>query len=256
MKRPIIIPKNNKKSKKKDRYIPPTFVDERADFDFLFEKKYGKFIKKPKNLETALPPLTPEFQVQFDNAKDTKILNKLLKFDNDVPIDVQSKIKDLVIKYWCCFREEGLSIPVHGYEMIIDTGASPPVNCKKVHYGLHESPIMQKTIDNLLSNGLIIQDSDSSWNSNIVLAPKPHQEDITDIDEYIWRFCISYVALNLVTKVIHYTIPRCDDAAMYGFGRAKFFIMMDAFSGYHQIRMALDSIDKTAFSGPHGKKYK
>ena len=140
--------------------------------------------------------------------------------------------------------------------MIIDTGAAPPVNCKKVHYGLHESPIMQKTIDNLLGNGLIIQDSNSSWNSNIALAPKPHQEDITNIDEYIRRFCISYVALNLVTKVIHYTIRRCDNAAMYGFGRAQFFIMMDAFSGYHQIKMSPCSIDETAFSGPHGRKYK
>lgn len=66
MKRPIIIPKNNKKSKKKDKYTPPVFIDERADFDFLFERQYGKFIKKPKDLEASLPPLTPEFQVQFD----------------------------------------------------------------------------------------------------------------------------------------------------------------------------------------------
>lgn len=64
------------------------------------------------------------------------------------------------------------------------------------------------------------------------------------------------MALNLVTKVINYTIPRCDDVATYGFGKSKFFIMMDAFSGYHQIEMALCSIDKTAFSGPHGRKYK
>ena len=112
---------------------------------------------------------------------------------------------------------------------------------------------MQKTIDNLLSNGLIVQDTDSSWNSNIVLAPKPHQEDVDNIDEYIWRFCISYVALNLITKVINYTIPRCDDAAWYGFGRARFFIILDAYSGYHQIKISLCSIDKTAFNGPHGR---
>lgn len=77
MKRPIIIPKNNKESKKKDKYIPPTFVDERADFDSIFLKKYGKFIKKTKNLDTALPPLTPEFQVPFDYEKDTKKFQKM-----------------------------------------------------------------------------------------------------------------------------------------------------------------------------------
>ena len=156
-----------------DRDTHPVFVDERADFDFLFERKYRKFIKNPKDLEAALPPLTPEFQIAFDHEKDTKILDELIKFEAEVPTDVRTKIRDLVIKYWCCFREEGLPIPAHGYEMIIDTGAALPTNCKKVHYGIHQSPIMQKTIDNLLANGLIIQDSDSSWNSNIVLAPNP-----------------------------------------------------------------------------------
>ena len=60
MKRPIIIPKNSKQAKKKDKNAPPTFVDEREDFDFLFERKYGKFLCKPKSLENKLPELTPE----------------------------------------------------------------------------------------------------------------------------------------------------------------------------------------------------
>ena len=140
--------------------------------------------------------------------------------------------------------------------MVIDTGASPPVNAKKIHYGIQESPIMQKTIDVLLKSGLIIEDSESSWNSNIVLAPKPHQEHVAEINDYIWRFCDSYVALNLVTRVINYPIPRCDDAVMNEFGKARFFILLVAYSGYHQIRMASCSVDKTAFSGPHGRKYK
>ena len=84
---------------------------------------------------------------------------------------------------------------------------------------------MQKTIDVLLKSGLIIEDSESSWNSNIVLAPKPHQEYVTEIDDYMWRFCISYVSLNLVTRVINYPIPRCDDAVMNEFGKARFFIL-------------------------------
>ena len=97
--------------------------------------------------------------------------------------------------------------------------------------GTGASPIMQKTIDVLLKSGLIIEDSESSWNSNIVLAPKPHQEHVTGINDYIWRFCISYAALNLVTRVINYPIPRCDDTVMNEFGKAKFFILLDAYSG-------------------------
>ena len=169
---------------------------------------------------------------------------------------MQKRVEAIVKKYWSCFREDGLVVPIKGYEMVIDTGASPPLNCKKLHYGVRESPIMQKTIDNLLKTGFIIDDYDSPWNSNIVLAPKPHQEDCTEIDDFVWRFCISYVQLNLVTKIISYPIPRCDDAVMNEFGSAKYFILIDAYSGYHQIKMALCSIDKTAFSGPQGRKYK
>ena len=139
--------------------------------------------------------------------------------------------------------------------MVIDTGVSPPMNCKKLHYGVHESQIMQKTMDTLLKTGFIVDDYFSPWNSNIVLVPKPHQEDCIDIDEFIWRFCISYVQLNLVTKIISDPIPRCDDAAMNEFGTAKYFILIDAYSGYHQIKMAAASMDKTAFSGPQGRKY-
>ena len=179
-----------------------------------------------------------------------------MKFDDKVPQEVRDRVTDIVKKYWSCFREAGLTIPIVGYKMVIDTGSSPPVYCKKLHYGVHESPIMQQTIDALQKIGFIMEDKTSTWNSNIVLAPKPHQEHITDIDEFIWRFCISYVALNLVTLIISYPIPRCDDAVMNEFGTAKFFILIDAYSGYHQTAMAICSIDKTAFSGPGGRKYK
>ena len=256
VKRPIIIPKHGKKSKKKDRYIPPTYPDEREDFDFLFDGSFGNFIQKRIENKDELPPLNPEFFVPYDETQHSTELNKYLKFDDNVPDEVQEKVTAIVKKYWSCFREGGLTIPIVGYEMVIDTGASPPVNCKKLHYGVHESPIMQKTIDALRKTGFIIEDKISPWNSNIVLAPKPHQEHITEIDDFIWRFCISYVALNLVTLIISYPIPRCDDAVMNEFGTAKYFILIDAYSGYHQIAMATCSIDKTAFSGPGGRKYK
>ncbi len=115
---------------------------------------------------------------------------------------------------------------------------------------------MQKAIESLLANDQIAIDDDSSWLSRVVLAPKPHQEEILEISDFIWRFCISYIALNQVTKVISYYIPRCDDAVENGFGNARFFNMMDACSGFHQIKMEHSSSKKTAFAGPYGRKYR
>jgi hypothetical protein len=114
---------------------------------------------------------------------------------------------------------------------------------------------MEKTIDWLLELGHIQRDVLSPWGSRITLAPKPHQEHVEDIKDYIWRFCINYILLNKITRPAEYPIPRCDDAVMYGFGDATFFILLDAFSGYHQIRLSPSSIAKTAFFAPRGRKY-
>jgi hypothetical protein len=42
---------------------------------------------------------------------------------------------------------------------------------------------------------------------------------------------------------------------MFGFGGARYFILFDAYSGYHQIKIAESSAIKTAFFAPHGRKY-
>jgi hypothetical protein len=141
--------------------------------------------------------------------------------------------------------------------MVIDTGDFKPITVRKPHYGLHESPIMQKTIDKLLNLGFIKHDTTYPWRFSITLTPKPHQESVTDIDidEYIWRFCTNYIRLNMMTKPAEYPIPRCDNAVMYGFESAVFFILLDAYSGYHQVPLLLASSAKTSFYAPQGRKY-
>ena len=47
--------------------------------------------------------------------------------------------------------------------------------------------------------------------SSIVLAAKLHQEHIMDINEFIWRMCVSYHRLKQVTLPFEYPIPCCDD---------------------------------------------
>jgi hypothetical protein len=61
--------------------------------------------------------------------------------------------------------------------------------------------------------------------------------------------------VNIVTRPAEYPIPRCDGAVMYGFGEATFFILLDAYSGYHQVKLSEGSAIKTAFFAPHGRKH-
>ena len=162
---------------------------------------------------------------------------------------------DLVKEFWCVFREDGVPIPIKGYEMVIDTGRHPPCKCRNSNYGPHETDIINKQLQSLEANGFIEPDTDSPFMSRIVLAPKPHQHSVSDIDEFVWRLCISYVALNKITRVIAYPIPRCDRATMDGIGKAVCFVLLDAFSGYHQVLLSLASRAKTAFAAPLGRKY-
>jgi hypothetical protein len=62
---------------------------------------------------------------------------------------------------------------IKGYEMVIDTGNHRPICVPQPHYGLHESPIMQESIDLLLKQGFIKPDLTSPWGFRITLAPKP-----------------------------------------------------------------------------------
>jgi hypothetical protein len=141
--------------------------------------------------------------------------------------DLKNRIKSFIQEFWDVFREDGVIVPIRGYEMVIDTGKHKPIVCRQPHYGLHETPIMKKTIVKLLGLGFIKPDSTSpAWGARITLAPKPHQDKLTEMEKYVWRFCINYIRLNMITRPAKYPIPRCDNAVMYGFGEATFFILL------------------------------
>ena len=45
-----------------------------------------------------------------------------------------------------------------------------------------------------------------------MLAAKPHQEHIKDIDNFVWIMCVSYRKLNAITKPFELPISRYDNA--------------------------------------------
>ncbi len=66
-------------------------------------------------------------------------------------------------------------------------------------YGPKETPIMRKAIAALKKVGHIHQNTDGRWLFKALLAPKPHQEHIRNIDDFFWRFCVNYIPLTSVT---------------------------------------------------------
>jgi hypothetical protein len=114
---------------------------------------------------------------------------------------------------------------------------------------------MRKCIAALAKVGHIQQITDGSWLFKALLVPKPHQEHVRNIDDFVWQFCINYIPLNGVTRVVAYPIPPCNTAVFTKFCMGRYVWMFDAPMGYHQLAVASDSQEKLAFQGVNAIKW-
>ena len=95
----------------------------------------------------------------------------------------------------------------------------------------------------MLENG-IIRSSSSPW-SNVV--PKKADASL----KQKWRIVIDYRKTNEKTITDRYVIPNISDI-LDKLGRSQYFTTLDLASGFHQIAMHPNSIEKTAFSVENG----
>ncbi len=85
---------------------------------------------------------------------------KKLRIEVDIshlPPDIGVQLHDLIKECWFVFDECGFFFPVKDFECCIDTGDHKPIAAKKIHYGPHETPIMNKCITQLLSLNQIMK---------------------------------------------------------------------------------------------------
>src|ERR1051325_9480782 len=123
----------------------------------------------------------------------------------------------------------------------IPTGDHRPINLPYYQLNPTKRDFVRKEVEEMKKNG-IIRDSKSPWAAPVVIVGK---KDGTQ------RFCIDYRKLNTIITVNSHPLPRIDDI-IDTFGGCTWFTSMDLASGYWQIAMAPEDIQKTAFKTPDG----
>jgi hypothetical protein len=93
----------------------------------------------------------------------------------------------------------------------------------------------------LLDKGYI-RPSSSPWRCPALFVKKKEQS---------LRLCVNYQPLNAITIRNKYQLP-CFDILFYQLVSAKVFLMVDLYSGYHQIKIHLEDVPKTAFYTRYG----
>jgi hypothetical protein len=179
---PITVPPKVWRPKPPSRYTPLDYGSEFSDDLFAFPR-FGKSLK----IDMTGPELPPREDVRLWNATtDQEEFDRVIWLPPHIAQDLRSELVSIIQDNWDCFYEEGVNRPIRGFEFRIDTGSAQPVACRPPNYGIHEGRIMQAHIDDLLHKGWIHK-CGGGWCSKIVLAPKPHQEHVTDIK----RFCLA-----------------------------------------------------------------
>ena len=135
--------------------------------------------------------------IKYAEDLHSAALKKLCIGDAVSPIMKEVTI-GIVHAYWDAFAPEGISRYILGYMFTIDAGTSPSTCCKPPNYRPNEWEIIMKHIKAVLTNKWLRECSGGAYGAPIVLAPKPHQEDVENISDFIWRMCVSYRALNKI----------------------------------------------------------
>jgi hypothetical protein len=176
-------------------------------------------------------------RLQFDYAKTyNEFCNNIAEFELDADSH-QSELTALFRTYRDCVASNTKELgKVVNHEMTIEVTNPQPIQCRPFRSSHTDRKIIREMVNELLENNIICE-SNSPYASPALLVGKKNGEK---------RLCIDYRMLNKVTVKNKYPMPRIEDLVDRLQGH-KCFTSLDLKSGYYQIPMHQDSVDKVAF---------
>nr|CAJ86273.1 H0901F07.10 [Oryza sativa] len=117
-----------------------------------------------------------------------------------------------------------------------------PVKQRLRRFAPDRKQAIREELDKLLKAGFIREVLHSEWLANPVMVRKSNEK---------WRMCVDFTDLNKACPKDHFPLPRIDQLVDSTAG-CELLSFLDAYSGYHQISMAKEDEEKTAFITPFG----
>ncbi|GJZ00697.1 reverse transcriptase domain-containing protein [Tanacetum coccineum] len=117
-----------------------------------------------------------------------------------------------------------------------------PVRQKKRGQASERSKAIFKEVEKLVNAGIMKEVHYHSWMSNPIMVKK-HDNS--------WRMCVDFKDLNKACPKDGYPLPKIDwkVESLCGY---PFRCFLDAYKGYHQIKIAKENEEKTAFITSQG----
>jgi len=119
---------------------------------------------------------------------------------------------------------------------------SKPVKQRLRRFDEEKRKIIDEEIQKLLTAGFIKEVHHPDWLANLVLVKKKNGK---------MRICVDYTSLNKACPKVPFPLPRIDQIVDSTAG-CKTLSFLDAYSGYHQIKMKESDQLVTSFITPFG----
>lgn len=209
-----------------DESVPisiPHISAEINNFNFVSESDFIKID------DERIRTLCDKLNTKHLSAKEKRVLFKIIsKFPN-------------------CFHLKGDKLTFsNAIKHRILTKTNTPVHSKTYRYPQCHNDEVTNQVKELLDNK-IIRPSMSAFSAPIWVVPK--KSDASGKPK--WRLVIDYRKLNLNTVEDVYPMPNITDT-LDKLGKAQCFSKIDLASGFHQIEVHEDDIEKTAFRVNNG----
>jgi hypothetical protein len=123
---------------------------------------------------------------------------------------------------------------------------SKPVRQAKRRFGDEKRRAIDKELSKLLKIVFVKEVIHTKWVANPILVPKKNTK--------VLRMCVDYTGPNKACPKDPFSLPRIDQVIDSTAG-SELLCILDAYSGYHQIKMKESDQLATSFVTPYGTYY-